>query len=92
MTELQKEEIYVNYKPKVEGYISSRISDNHDVEDVVSSVFVKIYHNIDAFDNKKASLSTWILTISELVKSIANLILINLLITVFQSLLMRSLH
>lgn len=65
MTELQKEEIYVNYKPKVEGYISSRISDNHDVEDVVSSVFVKIYHNIDAFDNKKASLSTWIYSITK---------------------------
>ena len=65
MTELQKEEIYVNYKTKVEGYISSKINDKHDVEDVVSSVFVKVYHNIDAFDSKKASISTWIYSITK---------------------------
>ena len=65
MTELQKEEIYVNYKSKVEGYISARISDKHDVEDVVSSVFVKVYHNIDDFDSKKASFSTWIYSITK---------------------------
>ncbi len=65
MTELQKEEIYVNYKNKVEGYVSAKITDKHDVEDVVSAVFVKVCHNIDAFDSKKASISTWIYSITK---------------------------
>lgn len=64
MTKLETEKIYTEYKEKVERYISGKITDKHDAEDLVSSVFLKVYHNIDSFDNSKASISTWIYSIT----------------------------
>lgn len=64
MTDLEKEKIYSDYKSKIFGYIQSRIYNLQMAEDLTSDVFVKVYEKIDTFDEKKASLSTWIYLIT----------------------------
>lgn len=56
--------IYEEYRSKIFGYVSSKIYNRTEVEDVVSSIFLKICKNIEKFDSQKASLSTWIYTIT----------------------------
>lgn len=63
-TEFQKEKIYRDYHDKVLGFLISKTS-NYDLsEDICSDVFLKVYGKLDTFDEKKASLSTWIYTIT----------------------------
>ena len=64
ITDIEKEKIYRDYHGKVCGYIRSRISSAQDAEDLASDVFVKFYEKLDTFDETKASLSTWIYTIT----------------------------
>ena len=64
MTEGLRERIYLEYREKVAAYVGSRVSDGHTAEDLVSSVFLKVYQNLDSFDESRASLSTWIYTIT----------------------------
>ena len=59
-----KEQLYLNYYDKVYGYIISKINKSQDAEDITSDVFLKVYEKIDTFDETKASLSTWIYTIT----------------------------
>lgn len=63
MTESEKNNIYIDYKKKVLGYIYNKVLDNDLAEDLCSDVFLKIYEKLDTFDETKASLSTWIFTI-----------------------------
>ena len=66
MTEAAKiEQIYEEYQEKVRRYISGKIQNPHDAEDLVSNVFVKVYQKLETFDETKASLSTWIYTITQ---------------------------
>ena len=64
MTEEEKTKLYEDYSLKVRNYILSQVNDFTLAEDLTSDVFVKVYSNIDTFDSKKASLSTWIFTIT----------------------------
>lgn len=64
-TVLSSEEIYTEYRTKVFSYIRSRITNYYDAEDLCEDVFVKIYQKLDSFDDKKASLSTWIYNITK---------------------------
>ncbi len=57
---LSKEEIYTQYKDKVFGYVKNHVNSIEDAEDITSDIFVKIYSKIDTYDETKASLSTWI--------------------------------
>ena len=59
-----KEQIYADYHDKVRHYIQGKVSGYHDVEDLTSEVFLKIYNKLDSFDKTKSSLSTWIYTIT----------------------------
>ena len=61
---MDKEKIYRDYYEKVFGYILSKINNPHDAEDLTGDVFVKIYAKLDNFDENKASLSTWIYTVT----------------------------
>lgn len=63
-TVVQKEKIYHDYHGKVYGYICSKINNAQAAEDLAANVFVKIYEKLDSFDEGKASLSTWIYTIT----------------------------
>lgn len=58
------EEIYLEYADKVSAYVRGKVDDPHEAEDLVSTVFLKVYRNLDTFDEAKASLSTWIYTIT----------------------------
>ncbi len=56
--------IYLNYYGKVSAYVRKRVFDTDEAEDVVSSVFLRVYERFDSFDPARASLSTWIYTIT----------------------------
>ena len=57
---LSKEEIYTQYRDKVFGYVRNHVNSIDDAEDITSDIFVKIYSKLDTYDESKASLSTWI--------------------------------
>lgn len=65
VTNAEKEEIYRNYHKKVLGYINSQINRLQDAEDLAADVFIKVFEKIDTFDETKASISTWIFTITK---------------------------
>ena len=58
------EKVYLEYQSRVMAYISSRISSREEAEDLQSEVFLKVCKNADRFDTEKASISTWIYTIT----------------------------
>ncbi len=58
------ETIYLQYYSKVMGYIHSRIRNRADAEDLCSDVFEKVQRKLPEFDPAKASVSTWIFTIT----------------------------
>lgn len=62
--EFVKEKIYADFYDKVRAYVAGKVSNPHDAEDLVSSVFVKVYQKMDAYDESKASVSTWVYTIT----------------------------
>ena len=65
MTDLKKEQLYREYHDKVLGYIWSKVNNRELAEDLAADVFVKVYEKLDSFDESKASLSTWIFTITK---------------------------
>ena len=58
------ESLYQGYYSKVMGYIYSRIRNRADAEDICSDVFEKVQRKLPDFDPEKASVSTWIFTIT----------------------------
>ena len=56
--------IYTQYCDKVFGFVRSKLFNRTEAEDVVQTVFLKVYSNLDKYDETKASLSTWIYTIT----------------------------
>lgn len=60
----EKSRIYLDYRDKVTRYVRGKIADSHEAEDVVSSVFLRVYERLDSYDPSRASLSTWIYTIT----------------------------
>lgn len=63
-SESDKEKLYADFHGKVMSYVAGKVSNPHDAEDLVSSVFVKVYQKMDVYDESKASVSTWIYTIT----------------------------
>ena len=59
-----RERVYLDYRDKVRRYISGKVRNVHDVEDLTSDVFVKVYEKLETFDGEKASVSTWVYTIT----------------------------
>ena len=58
------EEIYTAYYGKVMGYISARIRNHADAEDLCADVFEKVQRKLDDYDQSKAAIGTWIFTIT----------------------------
>ena len=58
------EDIYHAYYDKVSAYINGKVDNHHDAEDLTAQVFEKVYSKLRTFDETKASLSTWIYTIT----------------------------
>ena len=59
-----RERVYLDYRDKVRRYISGKVRNIHDIEDLTSDVFVKVYEKLEKFDGEKASVSTWVYTIT----------------------------
>ena len=59
-----REALYTEYAEKVNRYVSGKVMNRHDAEDIVSDVFLKAYRAFDTFDGEKSSVSTWIYTIA----------------------------
>lgn len=64
MSEPDCGEIYSQYRKKVFGYAYSRLGNAAEAEDIVQTVFLKICNSISGYDEKRATLSTWIYTIT----------------------------
>lgn len=60
----RQEAIYREYHPKIHRYITGKVGDPQEAEDLVGDVFLKVCHRWDSFDETKASVSTWIYTIA----------------------------
>ena len=60
----EKEALYAEYAGKVRWYVLGRLSNRDDAEDVVSDVFLKVYEKYPTFDADRASVSTWVYTIT----------------------------
>ena len=58
------EEIYAEYHQKVSAYVRGKVQDLHQAEDLVSAVFLKVVQGLDGYDPAKASVSTWVYTIT----------------------------
>lgn len=58
-----KEKLYLDYYPRVLGYIKNRITLRDDAEDIAQTVFLKVFSKLDSFDESKSSVSTWIFNI-----------------------------
>ncbi len=63
-TQPEQEQLYLEYHDKILGYVRGKIYNQWEAEDIVSGIFVKIYKNIDKFDRERASVSTWVYTIT----------------------------
>ena len=64
MATVNVDQIYAEYGGKIMGYIRARIRGKADAEDLFSEVFERIIKKLDDFDPEKASLNTWIFTIT----------------------------
>ena len=53
------------FAPRVKSYISVRINQKGDADDLLSDIFIKVFSKIDTFNQEKASFSTWLFTITK---------------------------
>lgn len=58
------EKLYLEFYPKVSAYVAGKVANRHDAEELVSAVFLKAVKNLERYDPAKASVSTWIYTIT----------------------------
>ena len=61
---LDLEKIYHAYSGKVMGYLMARLQHRADAEDLCADVFEKVFRKIKDYDGEKASIGTWIFTIT----------------------------
>ena len=58
------EKIYLEYREKVFRYVRGKVASTADAEDVTSEIFWKVFSSLNSYDEEKATLSTWIYTIT----------------------------
>ena len=58
------EKIHLEYIEKVFRYVRGQVRNLADAEDVTSEIFLKVQTSLDSYDEEKATLSTWIYTIT----------------------------
>ncbi len=57
-------QLYLLYYNDVFNYCIRRLFDRHSAEDVTSTVFFKVMHNLSSFDGKLADFRNWLLRIA----------------------------
>ena len=58
------EKIYLEYREKVFRYVRGKVASTADAEDVTSEIFLKVQTSLDSYNEEKATLSTWLYTIT----------------------------
>ena len=58
------EKIHLEYREKVFRYVRGKVRNLADAEDITSEIFLKIQTSLGSYDEEKATLSTWIYTIT----------------------------
>jgi len=58
-------ELYNRYKKIIENYISYNYYNTYDFEDIVSEILIKVFENIESFDETKSKFSTWVTNITK---------------------------
>ena len=58
------EKIYFEYREKVFRYVRGKVRNLADAEDVTSEIFWRVQTSLGSYDEEKATLSTWIYTIT----------------------------
>lgn len=53
-------EIYNEYKPLIDVYLRTLVTNDADREDIISETFIKVFKFLDTFDCDKAQLTTWV--------------------------------
>jgi len=61
---ISAEQIYAEFHTKVSSYVRGKVANHHDAEELVSAVFLKAVRKLDSYAPVKASLSTWVYTIT----------------------------
>lgn len=64
MVNKTQESIYKEFYPRVLQYLSNRLNERQDAENLAHTVFLKVFTKIDLFDESKSSLSSWIFNIT----------------------------
>lgn len=64
MTEQTRGELYVAFHGKVLRYLMGKVESREDAEDLCAAVFEKVYRALPDFDGRRASVTTWIYTIT----------------------------
>ena len=57
-------ELYLSHYDSVFHYCVRRLFDRHTAEDITSTVFFKVMHNLSSFDGKKGYFRHWLLRIA----------------------------
>lgn len=57
-------QLYERYLPKLFGFVTRRINNRHEAEDIVSQIFMRVVEHIKNFDPKKSSFKCWLYTIA----------------------------
>lgn len=58
------EEIFDKYYDRVYSFTLLRVKNIHTAEDITSDVFYKVAQSINSYDEKKAAMATWLITIA----------------------------
>ena len=58
------EKIHLEYREKVFRYVRGKVRNLADAEDVTSEIFWRVQTALDSYNEEKATLSTWIYTIT----------------------------
>ena len=58
------DEIYDEFFERVYKFSSYRVNNKEDAHDITSNIFIKIYKNIDTYNEDKSHLAVWIFTIA----------------------------
>jgi len=61
---MTQEEIFIKYHDRVQSFILSKVGDEFTAEDLTSVTFLKVYQNLEKYDESKAAISTWIYRIA----------------------------
>lgn len=61
--ELNFEQVYHEYYPRILGHIRKKLSSYHEAEDLAQEVMTVCFRNFEKYDPEKAALGTWIYVI-----------------------------